>query len=44
MQIEAMGGSNSSHYADFRNYCCLSYNILRKHSGLIINLLGYRIY
>ena len=38
--VEAMGGSNSSHYMEFRNYCCLALRILRKHSGLILNLLG----
>eukprot|EP00462_Mataza_sp_D1_P020946 CAMPEP_0175147654 /NCGR_PEP_ID=MMETSP0087-20121206/16121_1 /TAXON_ID=136419 /ORGANISM="Unknown Unknown, Strain D1" /LENGTH=820 /DNA_ID=CAMNT_0016432885 /DNA_START=12 /DNA_END=2474 /DNA_ORIENTATION=+ len=38
--VEAMGGANSSHYAEFRNYCCLAFNILRKHAGLILNLLS----
>lgn len=38
--VEAMGGYSSPHYLEFRNYCCLAFNILRKHSGLIINLLG----
>jgi len=38
--VEAMGGAQSTNYLEFRNYCCLAFNILRKHSGLIINLLG----
>jgi phosphatidylinositol 3-kinase len=38
--IEAMGGSQSQNYLDFRKYCCLAFNILRKHANLILNLLS----
>lgn len=38
--VEAMGGSNSSHYREFRQKCCVAFNILRSHSGLILNLLS----
>lgn len=38
--VEAMGGSRSKNYIEFRNHCCLAFNILRKHSKLIINLLS----
>jgi len=37
--FEAMGGAQSAHYRDFRHYCCLAFNILRKHANLIITLL-----
>jgi phosphatidylinositol 3-kinase len=37
--VEAMGGSQSGQYQDFRRYCCLSFNILRQHANLILNLL-----
>jgi phosphatidylinositol 3-kinase len=37
--VEAMGGHSSQHYADFRRYCCLAFNILRRHASLILNLL-----
>eukprot|EP00808_Paulinella_micropora_P001594 g58755.t1 len=38
--IEAMGGAESSHYRDFRKYCILAFNILRKNAKLILNLLN----
>lgn len=38
--IEAMGGSQSKSYLEFRKFCCLAFNILRKHSNLILNLLS----
>jgi len=38
--VMAMGGSGSSHYKDFRTYCCSAFNLLRNHATLILNLLG----
>lgn len=38
--VEAMGGAGSMKYMEFRSHCCLAFNILRKHSKLIINLLS----
>lgn len=35
-----MGGSNSSQYSEFRRYCCLAFNILRRSAPLILNLLS----
>ncbi|EFJ26575.1 hypothetical protein SELMODRAFT_97360 [Selaginella moellendorffii] len=37
--VEAMGGMDSQHYSKFKMYCCEAYNILRKSSNLILNLL-----
>ncbi|KAK3274676.1 Phosphatidylinositol (PI) 3-kinase [Cymbomonas tetramitiformis] len=36
--VDAMGGPESHHYNSFKTYCIEAYNILRKHSSLIINL------
>jgi phosphatidylinositol 3-kinase len=38
--VEAMGGADSIHYRDFRKAAVLAFNILRKHSHLILNLLN----
>jgi len=38
--VNAMGGPHSAGYRDFQRYCCLAFSILRKHSGLILNMLG----
>jgi phosphatidylinositol 3-kinase len=38
--VEAMGGSGSSQYRDFRRYCCSAFNILRQDANLILNLLS----
>jgi phosphatidylinositol 3-kinase len=38
--VEAMGGAQSESYQNFRKYCCLAFNILRKHANLILNLLS----
>jgi len=38
--VEAMGGSTSTHYKDFRKYCCLAFSLLRPHANLILNLLS----
>jgi len=37
--VQALGGKNSRYYKRFENQACLCYNLLRKHSRLIINLL-----
>lgn len=36
--IEAFGGADSANYGKFKNYCFVSYSILRKNSNLILNL------
>jgi len=38
--VDGMGGRNSTYYNAFRQYCCESYNILRKSSNLILNLFS----
>ena len=37
--VEAMGGVDSAGYDRFRSYCCEAFNILRKSSNLILNLI-----
>ena len=37
--IDAMGGLNSQYYNDFKKYCSISYNCLRKHIDIIYLLL-----
>ena len=32
--IDAMGGQNSKHYEQFKQYCTICYNTLRQHYGL----------
>eukprot|EP00727_Mastigamoeba_balamuthi_P005824 m51a1_g1861 putative phosphatidylinositol 3-kinase (838) ;mRNA; r:628565-632039 len=36
--VTAMGGPQSPHYNQFRQYCCETYNILRKHANMILTL------
>ncbi|SSD58293.1 related to Phosphatidylinositol 3-kinase VPS34 [Saccharomycodes ludwigii] len=36
--IEAFGGIDSANYDKFRSYCFVAYTILRRNSGLILNL------
>jgi phosphatidylinositol 3-kinase len=36
--VEAMGGAENQWYGTFRMYACEAYNILRKHSDLILSL------
>lgn len=36
---DAMGGTESENYAKFRTYCFQAYNLLRKSTPLILNLL-----
>jgi phosphatidylinositol 3-kinase len=37
--VEAMGGQNSKYYDLFLSLCCEAYNILRKSSNLLLNLI-----
>jgi len=37
--VQALGKKNSVYYKQFESEACLCYNLLRKHSRLIINLL-----
>lgn len=37
--VQALGGKSSTYYRQFESQACLCYNLLRKHSRLIINLL-----
>jgi hypothetical protein len=37
--IDAMGGVNSKYYENFKNYCGISYNCLRRHSSIFYVLL-----
>jgi len=41
--VEGMGGINSIHFTQFKSYCCTAYNILRKSSSLILNLMALMI-
>jgi phosphatidylinositol 3-kinase len=41
--VEGMGGQNSQHYTEFKQYCCEAYNILRKSANLILNLFSLMI-
>eukprot|EP01100_Stratorugosa_tubuloviscum_P003480 TRINITY_DN1848_c0_g3_i1.p1 TRINITY_DN1848_c0_g3~~TRINITY_DN1848_c0_g3_i1.p1 ORF type:complete len:812 (+),score=322.00 TRINITY_DN1848_c0_g3_i1:50-2485(+) len=36
--VEAMGGATNPNYAQFKQYCCEAYNILRRSAKLILNL------
>ncbi len=38
--VEAMGGNTSEQYQGFQKHCCQAYNILRKSSNLILNLIA----
>ncbi|CAK7228895.1 Phosphatidylinositol (PI) 3-kinase [Sporothrix bragantina] len=41
--VEAMGGSQSEHYRQFKQYCFLAYTALRKSSNLILNLFSLMV-
>ncbi len=41
--VDCMGGSNSEHYRNFRQYCFLAYSALRKNSNLILNLFSLMV-
>lgn len=38
-----MGGVNSEHYRQFKQYCFLAYSALRKNSNLILNLFSLMV-
>ncbi|VDK50743.1 unnamed protein product [Anisakis simplex] len=38
--INAMGGSHSKEWKDFRAFCFSAFNILRRHANLILNLFS----
>ena len=41
--IDGMGGSNSEHYRQFKQYCYTAFTSLRKHSNLILNLFSLMV-
>lgn len=41
--VDCMGGVNSEHYHQFKQYCFLSYTALRKSSNLILNLFSLMV-
>jgi phosphatidylinositol 3-kinase len=41
--VDAMGGTASTHYARFKHLCYTAFICLRKHAGLIVNLVGLMI-
>ena len=41
--VEAMGGTSSEYYAQFKQYCFLAYAALRKQSNLILNLFSLMV-
>ncbi|PWN29560.1 phosphatidylinositol 3-kinase [Jaminaea rosea] len=41
--VDCMGGTTSTHYARFRQLCFTAFSILRKNSGLILNLIGLMV-
>lgn len=41
--VDAMGGSQSEHYRQFKQYCFLAYSALRKNSNLILNLFSLMV-
>ena len=41
--VEGMGGANSPHYAQFKQYCYTAYTTLRKSANLILNLFSLMV-
>ncbi|KAK4453502.1 phosphatidylinositol 3-kinase catalytic subunit type 3 [Podospora aff. communis PSN243] len=41
--VDCMGGSNSEHYRQFKQFCFLAYSALRKNSNLILNLFSLMV-
>jgi phosphatidylinositol 3-kinase len=38
--LDAMGGTNSTHYAEFRHLCYTTFLHLRRHANLVLNLFA----
>jgi phosphatidylinositol 3-kinase len=41
--VEGMGGANSQHYTQFKQYCYTAYTTLRKSANLILNLFSLMV-
>lgn len=41
--VEGMGGANSPHYTQFKQYCFTAYTTLRKSANLILNLFSLMV-
>jgi phosphatidylinositol 3-kinase len=41
--VDCMGGINSEHYQQFKQYCFMAYTALRKSSNLILNLFSLMV-
>jgi phosphatidylinositol 3-kinase len=41
--VEGLGGTNSSQYAQFKQYCFTAYSTPRKDSNLILNLFSLMV-
>jgi phosphatidylinositol 3-kinase len=41
--VEAMGGMNSEHFADFKQLCYTAFLHLRRHANLILNLFSLMV-
>jgi len=41
--VEGMGGEDSAYYDQFKSYCYIAYNILRKQANLILNLFALMV-
>ncbi|KEY68734.1 hypothetical protein S7711_00606 [Stachybotrys chartarum IBT 7711] len=41
--VDCMGGINSDHYQQFKQYCFMAYTALRKSSNLILNLFSLMV-
>ena len=37
--VEGMGGRKGSYYHEFRDFCCVVYNLLRRHGEIFIKML-----
>eukprot|EP01059_Diplonema_ambulator_P006316 TRINITY_DN16053_c0_g1_i2.p1 TRINITY_DN16053_c0_g1~~TRINITY_DN16053_c0_g1_i2.p1 ORF type:complete len:875 (+),score=168.21 TRINITY_DN16053_c0_g1_i2:71-2695(+) len=41
--VDAMGGTESARFNEFKKLCCGSFNIIRKHAALIINMMAMMV-
>eukprot|EP01064_Diplonema_japonicum_P037006 TRINITY_DN8561_c3_g2_i1.p1 TRINITY_DN8561_c3_g2~~TRINITY_DN8561_c3_g2_i1.p1 ORF type:complete len:880 (+),score=181.10 TRINITY_DN8561_c3_g2_i1:101-2740(+) len=41
--VDAMGGTESARFNEFKKLCCGSFNIIRKHAALIINSMAMMV-